>query len=308
MGSHSDIKKNSLLLKYAPETLQPYVLLARLDRPIGVSLLLLPALWAFVLASYQKPMPLAKILYLIILFTIGAILMRAAGCVINDLTDKDIDAKVERTRTRPLAQGDLTTGQTLLFLSLLLFLSAAILFQLTPTAILLGFAVIPLIAIYPLMKRITWWPQLFLGITFNFSALIGWAAVSKTLPYEAWLLYSACILWALAYDTIYAHQDIEDDTLIGVKSTARLFKGASPFFVFGFYGLAWALKCVTAIIVYQSYYALMALIPAGLYALYTFIQWDPDTPHSALKTFKNAQVYGLLVLLGFVAFALLHSH
>lgn len=308
MKSHSDIKKNSWLFRSAPEALHPYVLLARLDRPAGFVLLLLPSLWAIVLASIQKQTDLFTLAYLFLLFAIGSVLMRAAGCVINDLTDRDIDLQVQRTRTRPLAAGDLGTGQALIFLFLLLFSSLGILFQLSGTAILLGFSVIPLIVIYPLMKRITWWPQLFLGITFNFSALIGWAAVSKTLPYEAWLLYSACILWTIAFDTIYAHQDIEDDTLIGVKSTARLFKGASPFFVFGFYGLSWALTCVTAILVFQSFGVLLALLPAGAYALYSFYKWDPGNPQSALKTFKSAQAYGLLILLGLIIFSLFHSH
>lgn len=198
---------------------RPYLLLARLDRPIGAWLLFLPGLWGVLLA---RPLG-APSIRLIVLFGIGAVVMRAAGCVVNDLWDRDIDRRVARTASRPLASGALRPRQALVFLSALLLAGLVILLQLNRMAQLLGAGSLVLVALYPLAKRVTWWPQLAMGFTFGFGAPLGYAAAAGRID-AAWAaLYGSAILWDLGFDTIYAHQDREDDALVGVKSTARLF-------------------------------------------------------------------------------------
>jgi 4-hydroxybenzoate polyprenyltransferase len=215
--SRADIKAGDWIDLYLPASWRPYARLARLDRPIGTWLLLFPCWWSVALATPPGHWPS---LYLLILFGIGALVMRGAGCTVNDMIDRDIDAKVARTATRPLASGQLSMAQAWRFLALQLVLGLIILLQLSWTAIWLGVASLVLVAIYPLMKRITWWPQAFLGLTFNWGALMGWAAIRDEVAWPALLLYAAGFFWTLSYDTIYAHQDKEDDALIGVKSTA----------------------------------------------------------------------------------------
>ena len=202
-----------------PAAWRPYALLARLDRPIGVWLLFLPGLWGIVLA---RPAPLAA-LRLAVLFAIGSLVMRAAGCTVNDLWDRDIDRRVARTAGRPLASGALRPRQALAFLVVLLLIGLAVLLQLNTVAQILGVSSLVLVALYPLAKRVTWWPQLMMGFTFGFGAPMGYAATTGRID-GAWAaIYGAAILWDLGFDTIYAHQDREDDALVGVRSTARLF-------------------------------------------------------------------------------------
>ena len=193
-----------------PDRLRPFAVLARWDRPIGTWLLLWPCWWAVALAPGWPD------LKLLALFAIGAVAMRGAGCVINDLADRDLDARVERTRHRPLASGRLTTGEALAFLALQLLVGLLVLLSFNRFTILLGLASLPLVIVYPLMKRVTWWPQAFLGVTFNWGALVGWSAVTGDLAAPALTLYVAGFLWTLGYDTIYAHQDKADDAVIGV--------------------------------------------------------------------------------------------
>lgn len=219
--------------------------------------------------------------------------MRAAGCIINDLWDKKLDTHISRTASRPLACGALSIHAALLTLLCLLLISLLILLQLPHLTQTLGLISIPLITIYPLMKRITWWPQLVLGLTFNLSALMGWSALTGTLSAPPLWLYGSCILWTLAYDTIYAHQDRDEDALIGIKSTARLFGHHSPTFVYICYGVSLAL-CALATGPAKA----ISLVPAGVYALYLCKMWDPNSQDSALHTFKRSVYYGLLVLAG----------
>lgn len=205
--------------KYAPPPLRPYLHLARADKQIGTLLLFWPCCWGTILAT---PIGQTPNLMLIIKFGLGALIMRSAGCVINDLFDKDIDKHVERTKTRPLASGELTINQALGFLSVNLLSGLAILVTFNTDSILLGFGVMPIVLIYPLMKRVTNWPQLVLGLAFNWGALVGWTAVHGTVSWAHILpLYFSGVCWTLIYDTIYAYQDKEDDVRIGVKSTAR---------------------------------------------------------------------------------------
>lgn len=235
-------------------------------------------------------------LYLFFLFLIGAVLMRGAGCVINDIWDQDLDKLVERTRTRPLAAGDVTRKQASLFLATLLLLSFIILLQLSFTAIVLGVLVLPLIVAYPFMKRITWWPQAFLGITFNFSALMGWAAVTNDISTTAILVYVSCLFWTIGYDTIYAHQDKEDDIIAGIKSTALKFGTYSKYWVSVFYILSFT--CFFAALVSMKAGTLsLALAPLLLlHFLFQIYKWRPDCQSSSLKVFKSNLYAGLFML------------
>lgn len=223
-------------------SLSPYIALTRLDKPIGILLLLWPCLWGIGLAS-GNAWPDAR---LILLFTLGAIIMRSAGCVVNDMADRNFDGKVTRTKTRPLVSGALSMKQASLTLAILLAIALLIVLQLPTICFYMALAVLPLVAAYPFMKRITWWPQAFLGITFNSGALFGWAAVTGTIETPAIFLYVAGIFWTLGYDTIYAHQDKDDDALIGVKSTARKLGTYNRAAIGGFYSITMA--CLFAII------------------------------------------------------------
>ncbi|MCW5730546.1 MAG: 4-hydroxybenzoate octaprenyltransferase [Alphaproteobacteria bacterium] len=224
--------------RFAPAPLRPYLRLSRMDRPIGTWLLLLPCWWSIALAAEPGSLPDFRLL---VLFAIGAILMRGAGCTFNDLVDRDFDARVERTRSRPLPSGQVTPRQAWAWLVLQSLGGLAILLQLGPLAIALGIASLALIAIYPFMKRITWWPQFFLGLAFNWGALMGHAAARGEVSMAAVLLYLGGIAWTLGYDTVYAHQDREDDALIGVRSSARLLGARTRSWLRGFY--AFALLC-----------------------------------------------------------------
>src|SRR4051794_7254187 len=231
MRSHTDIVATGWVAQL-PRSWLPYLLLARADRPIGTWLLFLPGLWGILLAGAAP----GATLRLILLFAIGSLVMRSAGCVVNDLWDRDIDRKVARTAARPLASGMLRPRHALLFLAMLLCAGLVILLQLNALAQALGVASLLLVALYPLAKRVTWWPQLMMGFTFGFGAPLGYAAGAGHID-TAWAaLYGAAILWDLGFDTIYAHQDREDDALIGVKSTARLFGERTAPFLAACYG------------------------------------------------------------------------
>src|SRR5258706_5923978 len=220
-----------------PRALRPYARLARLDRPIGAWLLLFPCWWGLALAGSHD-------LSLYGLFALGAVLMRGAGCTLNDIADRDFDRMVARTATRPLAAREITVLQAASFMGLQLAASLAILLSFNGAAIALGVASLGLVAIYPFMKRVTWWPQVFLGLAFNWGALMGYAAVRGAVEGPSVLLYVGGIGWSLRYDTIYAHSDKEDDGRVGVRSTARLLGDASKPWLLGFY--------MTAIILWPS--------------------------------------------------------
>ncbi|XP_078162060.1 4-hydroxybenzoate geranyltransferase 2-like [Carex rostrata] len=217
---------------YLPEMVRPYALLARLDKPIGTWLLAWPCMWSITMAAYPGEIPDLKMLAL---FGCGAVLLRGAGCTVNDLLDRDIDVKVERTRSRPFASGMLTPFQGIGFLGFQLLLGLGILLQLNFYSQVLGASSLLLVFSYPLMKRLTFWPQAYLGLTFNWGALLGWAAIRESLdPSIVLPLYTAGVCWTLVYDTIYAHQDKEDDVKVGVKSTALRFGNDTKYWISGF--------------------------------------------------------------------------
>ena len=234
--SASDIPRGGWIDRLVPRALRPYARLARLDRPIGTWLLLFPCWWSIALAS---PDPLSPgTVWLFALFGVGALVMRGAGCTYNDICDREFDGRVARTRDRPLPSGEVSMGAARVFLAAQLALGLAILLSLDGFAILLGVASLVLVFTYPLMKRVTFWPQFVLGLTFNWGALLGWAAVRGRLDWASALLYAGGIFWTLGYDTIYAHQDRRDDAGAGVKSSARALGPGSKPWLTAFYAAA----------------------------------------------------------------------
>jgi 4-hydroxybenzoate polyprenyltransferase len=290
MAAHTDIIADGWVARL-PTGWRPYVLLARLDRPIGAWLLFLPGMWGILLA---RPTP-AEALRLIVLFGIGAVVMRSAGCVVNDLWDRDIDRKVARTAGRPLAAGALRPRQALLFLVVLLVLGLAILLQLNMLSWALGAGSLVLVGLYPLAKRVTWWPQLMMGFTFGFGAPLGYVAGAGRID-TAWAaLYGAAILWDLGFDTIYAHQDREDDALVGIGSTARLFGERTAPFLAACYGGTIALLALAGYLAGLSPWSYLALVvPAGL-LLRQVVALDIDDPALCLRLFRANREVGLAV-------------
>ncbi len=290
--SHTDIRRNSWVAGL-PEGMQPYVLLGRFDRPIGAWLLFLPGLWSILLAGTSLP----RSLWLIALFLIGSFVMRAAGCVVNDLWDREMDRQVTRTAGRPLASGAIGTRGALVFMVAMAVIGLMILLLLPPLAQGLGVASLVLVVTYPLAKRITWWPQLMLGFTFGWGAPMGFAAAAGYLSGAALWLYAAAILWIIGYDTIYAHQDREDDALVGIRSTARLFGEHSRWLV----GLCYA-GCMLALAVAGRFagvspWFLPALtLPAVLLA-WQVVRLDVHDPARCLWLFKFNRETGLAIAL-----------
>ncbi len=294
---HTDIKSDGWINRVFPSSLRPYATLARLDRPVGIWLLLLPGWWAIALASGGIGSMKLEDWRFAALFAAGAVIMRGAGCVINDLWDRKLDKQVERTRARPLASGAVSPRQAMVFLGGLLLAGLAVLLQMNPVTVMLGFLVMPLIIAYPLMKRLTWWPQAFLGLTFNFGALMGWSAVIGVIGLPALCLYAAGICWTLGYDTIYAHQDKEDDLIAGIKSTALKFGANSKKWVAGFYGAAMALLTAALFTGAGGAGAWMIFVPVmGAHLAWQIKNWRPDSPDSSLKTFRSNRDFGLIVL------------
>mgnify|MGYP001565275883 CR=1 FL=1 len=294
---HTDIKSDGWIGRYLPEKLHPYVYLARLDRPIGIWLLLLPGWWAIILASGGARSLNFYDIKLLILFAIGAVVMRAAGCVVNDLWDRKLDALVERTMARPLAAGTVGVKQAFLFLFLLLLAGLWVLLQIPSlVTVLLGILALPMIALYPLMKRLTWWPQLFLGMIFNFGALMGWSAVSGVVDLPSVVLYLGAIFWTLGYDTIYAHQDKEDDMRIGIKSTALKLGVHSKKWLAGFYAAAWLLILGAFIIAQAGILSVLVLLAAAAHFYWQINRLDINDPQSALDIFRSNRDLGLIIL------------
>ena len=279
-----------------PRGARPYARLMRLERPIGWWLLLLPGWWAIALAG-----PDWRVMAL---FFAGAIIMRGAGCVWNDIADRDFDAQVARTRARPIPSGQVSVKQALAFLGLLLLAGLIILLQFNTLTIALGVASLGLIAAYPFMKRFTWWPQAFLGLTFNWGALMGWAAVTGNLGATPLLLYAGGIFWTLAYDTIYAHQDKEDDALAGIKSTALRLADNSPTWLAGFFALSLAAFTIAGFTADAGIAFFAGVGAAGLHALWQLKTFNGDDPAICLKLFRANRAFGLLLLAGILADAL----
>jgi len=297
--------------RHAPANLRPYLRLSRIDRPIGTWLLLLPCWWGAFLGAASAPDTAGWLtVWIFTACGVGAVLMRGAGCTWNDVTDRDIDDKVARTRSRPIPSGQVTTRQALSWMGVQTGVAALILFTFNWAAIGLGVLSLALVAIYPFAKRFTWWPQVFLGLAFNWGAVLAWTAQTGSLGLPAIFLYLAGISWTLFYDTIYAHQDREDDALIGVKSTARLFGANTDKWLRGF---------LVATVVLMSLGVIYALAPqanplamsiglGGAWAMGWHMQWqltklDIDDGAICLKLFRSNRDAGLLPAL-FLAAAL----
>ena len=292
----SDIPVDNWVERYTPSSLHCYIRLARYDRPIGTWLLLFPCWWSIALCykSYND-------LWLFITFGFGAIVMRGAGCTLNDIIDRNIDAQVARTKHRPLPSGEITVTRATLFLLVQLSVGLVVLLSLNKFSWIIGATALLLVFTYPLMKRITFWPQLFLGFTFNWGALLGWAAVRGEINEQALWLYAGGVFWTLGYDTIYAHQDRADDLKAGVKSTARKFGLGSKPWLFSFYSLA-------LVMFFQAGFSLSLGWPfyLGLWIASIQLFWqtwsvDINSPSDCLKKFQSNKIFGWLFLAGIFA-------
>ncbi|HXP04365.1 MAG TPA: 4-hydroxybenzoate octaprenyltransferase [Stellaceae bacterium] len=292
----TDIHAGDWVDRLLPRWAEPYARLARLDRPIGTWLLLFPGWWGIALAGPRWPDPL-----LILLFALGAVVMRGAGCTLNDIADRNYDAKVARTRARPIPSGKVTVTQAIWFMHAQLAIGAVVLLSLNIASKRLGIAVLALIITYPFMKRVTYWPQLFLGLNFNWGALIGWTAVTGSLGWPPVLLYLGGICWTLGYDTIYAHQDKEDDARIGVKSSALALGDKTRPFLFVFYGVAVALWIAAGIAAGLSPVFLIASALAAAQLAWQAAMVDTDDPIDCLRKFRSNRIVGWLMLFAIVA-------
>ncbi|HVM23157.1 MAG TPA: 4-hydroxybenzoate octaprenyltransferase [Sphingomicrobium sp.] len=286
------------LIGALPSRLRPYASLIRLDRPIGTWLLYWPCAWSVALAGVEGRWGL------FLWFGLGAFAMRSAGCVYNDIVDRDLDARVERTRLRPLASRRVSVSSAWLLILFLCLVGLVVLFQLTPTAAAIALASIAPVLAYPFMKRITWWPQAWLGLVFSWGALVGWPAVTGSLGLPAILLWLGSVAWVIGYDTIYAIQDIEDDALAGVKSSARRLGANAPLAVGLLYALAVLLWGAAIWAVRPDWLALVTLIPAALHLANQALRLDPVNGELALKLFRSNRSCGLLVFLAMLVVGL----
>ncbi len=297
-SSPSDIRRGDWVDCYLPPFLRRYARLARLDRPIGTWLLLFPAWWAIALAAPAGGWPNPGLLFL---FACGAVVMRGAGCTFNDLVDRNYDRQVARTAGRPIASGEIGLFGGIVFLAIQLLIGMFILVLLRPLAVGLGIGSLLLVATYPFMKRVTYWPQAFLGLTFNWGAIMGYAAATGQVTAAAVALYGAGIAWTLVYDTIYAHQDKEDDALIGVRSTALLF-GARTKRWLGLFGLAMlALLALTISLAGLGRVAWLAVAGVALHLLWQIVIVDIDSPADCLRKFRANRWLGWIVFAGIFA-------
>jgi 4-hydroxybenzoate polyprenyltransferase len=278
-----------------PPRPRDYAVLARWDRPIGTWLLLLPCWWGVALG------PRWPDVILLGLFGIGAVAMRGAGCTINDLADRKFDRMVARTRNRPLASGRLGTLAALAWTAAQMLVGLLVLCFLNWPAVLISLAAVPLIVAYPFMKRITWWPQAFLGVTFNWGILVGYAQVTGGLDLAAFLLYAAGIAWTLGYDTIYAHQDKEDDLLIGVKSSALRLGTATPTWLWRFYGAALVLMALAGMAAGKTFFFYAGLVAVAVMLARQIEEIDLDDPADCLARFRANRMVGLLVFAALIA-------
>ena len=303
-GQVSDAVSGNWVDRLAPAWTRPYLRLSRADRPIGTWLLLLPCWWGLLLAAAAAGRFGLAELWIMVGCGFGAWLMRGAGCTWNDITDREYDAQVARTASRPIPSGQVSVRGAVVWMGLQSLLAFGILLTFNSTAIALGVGSLALVAIYPFAKRFTWWPQVFLGLAFNWGALLAWAAVTGSLSWAPVFLYLAGIAWTLFYDTIYAHQDTEDDALIGVKSTARLFADDTPRFLLIFMVLAVLLltAAIIAALVPDANALALVIALGGPWAFGWHLAWqmrqlDIDNPDVCLRLFRANRDAGLIVAL-----------
>jgi len=286
------------LIGALPPRLRPYASLMRLDRPIGTWLLFWPCAWSVALAGVDGRWDLFLWLFL------GAFAMRSAGCVYNDIVDRDLDKSVERTRLRPLASERVSVRSAWVLIGLLCLVGLLVLLQLKLIAALIALVSVAPVAAYPFMKRITWWPQAWLGLVFSWGALVGWPAVTGRLALPALLLWVGSVAWVVGYDTLYAIQDIEDDELVGVKSSARRLGDKAPLGVGLFYSIAIALWGAAVWTVRPDWLALLTLAPAALHLANQALRADPKDGELALRLFRSNRTCGLLVFLAMLVVGL----
>ncbi len=284
----------------APRSLQPYLRLGRFDRPIGIWLLLFPCWWSQTLAEVSRGAPYPSLSFLA-LFAAGAVAMRAAGCAYNDFVDRDIDAAVARTRNRPIPSGQVSPAMALVFVALLSLIGLAVLVQFNTFTILLAIASLLVVLTYPFAKRFTSYPQFVLGLAFNWGALVGWSAVKGSIGWPAVLLYAGCVLWTVGYDTIYAHQDKEDDALLGLGSTALTFGDNTTSYVGALYGGAVLLWLAAGMLAGTHLIYYLALTLVFLQLAWQVSTLDTSDPANCLWRFRSNRDVGLAVFLGLVA-------
>ena len=280
-----------------PVALRPFARLARFDRPTGAWLLLFPCWWGQALGEVQLGHAYPNLWYLL-LFLIGAFVMRGAGCTYNDIIDRDFDAQVERTRSRPIPSGQVTPLQALIFACILSLIGLLVLIQFNTFTIGLGIASLALVAAYPFAKRTTNWAQLVLGFTFKWGALVGYAAVVGGLGWPALLLYAGCIAWTIGYDTIYAHQDSRDDAVIGLRSTALRFGDNTGAWLSALYAIALLLWLAASLVAGAGWPVLIALLAIGLQMVWQVATLDTASPANCLERFKSNRIVGWLLFLG----------
>ena len=286
---------------HAPPWSRPYLRLSRLDRPIGSWLLLMPCWWSAALAIGD----IGQLPLIIALFFIGAFAMRGAGCTWNDITDRDLDALVERTRSRPIPAGQVSVPQAAAFLVVQALIGLAVLLQFNRFAVMTGIASLVIVAVYPFMKRITWWPQIVLGLAFSWGALMGFAVTLGRIDATALALYAGSIAWVIGYDTIYAHQDAEDDALIGVKSTALLFGARTHQALMIFYTLAVVLIGVALALAGTRLFAGIGLLAFAAHLIWQIRRLQINDPALCLRVFKSNRDAGLLLFAGLLADAVM---
>jgi 4-hydroxybenzoate polyprenyltransferase len=290
----------------APLWSRPYLRLSRLDRPIGSWLLLMPCWWSAALAAGIAH-DVSRLPLILVLFLIGAFVMRGAGCTWNDITDRDLDAKVERTRSRPIPAAQVSVPQAVVFLVLQALVGLMVLLQFNRFAVTTGIASLVIVAVYPFMKRITYWPQIVLGLAFSWGALMGFAVTFGRIDATALALYAGSIAWVIGYDTIYAHQDAEDDALIGIKSTALLFGERTRPALMVFYGLAVALIGVALALAGAGWMAWLGLAAFAAHLCWQIARLEIGDPALCLKIFKSNRDAGLLLFAGLLADAMLRA-
>jgi len=291
----------------APSWSRPYLRLSRLDRPIGSWLLLMPCWWSAALAAGMTG-DIGQLPLILALFFIGAFVMRGAGCTWNDITDRDLDARVERTRSRPIPAGQVSVAQAAIFLCAQALIGLLVLLQFNRFAVMTGIASLVIVAVYPFMKRITWWPQIVLGLAFSWGALMGFAVLLGRIDATALVLYAGSIAWVIGYDTIYAHQDAEDDALIGIKSTALLFGARTHRALVIFYGLAVVLIGAALALAGARWPSWIGLAAFAAHLVWQIRRLEISDPALCLRIFKSNRDAGLLLLAGLLVDAVMRAN
>ncbi|WP_035000263.1 4-hydroxybenzoate octaprenyltransferase [Bartonella tamiae] len=310
-GRVKDAPYHHWVYRLLPVWAWPYAQLARWDRPIGWKLLMWPCFWSLFLALGSPILPeniflthMPTIIWYLFLFFIGSVAMRGAGCTWNDLVDHKIDNMVARTRSRPLPSERVSRLQAKIFMGCQCLIGLFVLLQFNLFSIFLGFSSLIIVALYPFMKRVTDWPQFFLGLAFNWGALIGWSSIYEALDIAPILLYVGAVLWTIGYDTIYAHQDKEDDALVGVRSTARLFGAKTSWALSLLYGGFLLFTSLSFYFAALPWYAFLGIVAAGMHMFLQIFRIDINNDTQCLKLFKSNTHVGALIFLGLIAAAL----